>query len=220
MTLLDQQRELFGRETPYDFVCQRCRGCCHAKKIQVNPYEVARLASHFESSTTAFIRLYTDGGPFLRFSADDTCPFLTAEGCGVHQDRPLVCRLYPLGRHVADTGEEWFTELEPEAGCAGKRGTDKTIQAYLVEQGALPFMRAADLYLALYWKLAALLETTGDASGSRRTSPGSWADLDRAVGEYCRETRRPAPDTIEDKMLLHIQAIETWAETPKKGGRP
>ncbi len=211
MTLLEQRTKL-DRKTPYAFECQRCRGCCRAKRIQVNPYEVARLASHFKFSTTAFIRLYTDGGSFLRFGADNTCPFLTAEGCGVHPNRPLVCRLYPLGRHVAETGEEWFTEFEAEAGCAGKRGSDKTIQAYLAEQGALPFMLAADLYLALYWKLAALVETPG--RGPMTPSASSWADVDAAVNDFCRETHGPVPDSIEEKMLLHIRAIETWAERP------
>jgi uncharacterized protein len=213
MTLLEQRTKL-DRKTPYAFACQRCRGCCHAKKIQVNPYEVARLAGHFNFSTTAFICLYTNGGSFLRFDADNTCPFLTAEGCGVHRDRPLVCRLYPLGRHVAETGEEWFTEFESEAGCAGRRGTEQTIQAYLEEQGALPFMRAADLYLALYWKLAALAEAPDGGSGTASVADVSWPDLDAAVGAFCRETHRPVPASIDEKMLLHIRAIETWAETP------
>ena len=208
-----QQRAGLGRKAPYAFACQRCRGCCRAKRIQVNPYEVARLARRLGLSTTAFIRRFTDGGVYLRFTSANVCPFITEEGCGVYADRPLVCRLYPLGRHVADTDEEWFTEHEPEPGCAGKRGEDKTIQVYLEEQGAVPFMRAADLYLELYWKLAVPLEAAG-GNGPNGVSGETWADLDAAVGRYCRETRRIVPGTIEERMLLHIQAIETWATTP------
>jgi Fe-S-cluster containining protein len=216
MTERIQQARL-DLETPYAFACQRCRRCCHAKRIQVNPYEVARLAGHFGVSTTAFLRRHTRDGAFLKFDADNTCPFLTGDGCGVHGDRPLVCRLYPLGRHVAETGEEWFTEVEAEEGCAGRRGAGKPLRAYLEEQGAAPFMRAADLYLALYWKLSALSETAG-CGGPGRAPVTSWADLDAAVGRYCRANRLPVPETADEKMLLHIRAIETWAETPLKGG--
>ena len=206
------------RQTPFDFTCQRCLSCCREKKIQVNPYEVARLARNVGLSTTAFIRQHTIDGSFLKFDAANVCPFLNDVGCGVHPDRPLVCRLFPLGRHVADTGEEWFTEFEGEEGCAGRHGTDKTVQAYLEAQGALPFMQAADLYLALYWKLAALVDTPDGGRGPERASDVSWADLDVAVSDYCRETSRPIPATVEEKMLLHIQAIETWAEAPEQGG--
>ena len=207
------------RRSHYAFTCGRCRLCCREKRIQVNPYEVARLARHLGLSTTAFIRAYTcRSGAYLKFTEADVCPFLTEQGCGVHPDRPLVCRLYPLGRHVADTGEEWFSELEPDDGCAGARGTATTVLAYLKSQGALPFMQAADLYLALYWKLAALVETPDSGRGPERAPDVSWADLDVAVSDYCRETNRPIPATVEEKMLLHIQAIETWAEAPEQGG--
>ncbi len=212
---LFKQGVRLDRQTPYYFACQRCLSCCREKKIQVNPYEVARLAGHFGISTTAFIKRYTTAdGSYLKFDSDNICPFLSDSGCGVHPDRPLVCRLYPLGRHVAETGEEWFTEFEAEEGSSGRYGTDGTVQAYLEGQGAGPFMHAADLYLALYWKLAALVEAPDNGRGPERASDVSWADLDVAVGDYCRETHRPIPAPVEEKMLLHIRAIETWAETP------
>lgn len=207
------------RESPYLFTCARCCRCCHAKKIQLNPYEVARLASHVGQTTTAFIRRHTvEGGTYLRFSERNACPFLSPNGCDVHADRPLVCRLYPLGRHVADTGEEWFTEIEKEASCEGARGTQATVMEYLDAQGARPFMRAADLYLRLYWRLsAAALPAENGVNGVHdRACP--WTDLDAAVRAFCRETGKPVPDSLEKRMALHIRAIETWAQLPRHGG--
>ena len=212
-----QQQARLNRHTLYTFSCARCRRCCHAKVIQVNPYEVARLAARLGLSTTAFIRRHLRGnGAHLDFGAENVCPFLTATGCGVHPDRPLVCRLYPLGRHVAENGEEWFTELEAEADCAGRRSAEATVFAYVDAQGALPYMRAADLYLALYWKLSSLLENSDLDDGSPRSMSDSWADLDASVAQFCAERRIPVPTTLEDRMLLHIQAIETWALAPEK----
>lgn len=208
-----------SRSTPYAFACGRCCRCCRNKIIQVNPYEVARLAAHTGLSTTSFIRLHTvESGSHLRFDTNHVCPFLGKEGCGVHAARPLVCRLYPLGRHIAENGEEWFTELEADAGCKGARGAKATVLAYLESQGALPFMRAADLYLNLYWRLAATLNDGAEAETRKCGRKSPWTDLDTAVRRYCREARRKEPESVEERMELHIQAIEAWAQPPKKGG--
>ena len=205
------------RRSHYAFTCGRCRLCCRAKRIQVNPYEVARLARHLGMSTTAFIRKNAcRRGAYLKFTEENVCPFLTEQGCGVHPDRPLVCRLYPLGRHVADTGEEWFSELEPDDGCVGTRGTATTVLAYLKSQDALPFMRAADLYLGLYWKLAARLAAAGAGPVTGHGQCRPWTDMDADVTRYCKEARLPFPDTVEERMRLHIRAIETWARAPSR----
>lgn len=208
-----------SRKTPYTFTCGRCCRCCRFKKIQMNPYEVARLAGNLGMTTTAFIRRHTlEGGTFLRFDDNSVCPFLGKDGCGVHADRPLVCRLYPLGRHVAENGDEWFTERVCDEGCVGSRGEKGCLDAYLEAQGAAPFMRAADLYLGLYWKLTAHLEAAGEDTSVKCHPQSDWTDLDAAVSRYCRQTRRTLPDSLEERMALHICAIETWAQLPQQGG--
>lgn len=208
-----------SRRAPYAFTCRRCLRCCRHKKIQVNPYEVAQLAAHVGVTTSVFIRRHTiEGGSFLRFGDDGACPFLTEKGCGVHESRPLVCRLYPLGRHVADSGEEWFAELQGEPGCEGTRLGKSSVLQYLSEQGAWPFMRAADLYLDLYWRLSAALESERKSCLLRGAADLSWTDLDAAVGCFCRERRCREPVSLDDRMAIHICAIETWAQLPSKGG--
>lgn len=216
MTVGRQIDRRLNRQSRYTFTCGRCNRCCREKLIQINPYEVARLAAHLGLTTTDFIRKHTcHHGAHLKFSEDNVCPFLTDRGCGVHPNRPLVCRLYPLGRHVTDTNAEWFSELVLDTGCAGVRGHRTSVLSYLKSQGALPFMRAADLYLALYWKLTAQLETEGITTGANGDRP-AWADLDLAVSRYCAETRIPLPASLEERMTLHIRAIEKWAEMPAR----
>ena len=99
------------RQSPFGFTCHRCLACCRFKKIQLNPYETARMASRLGISTTDFITRYTIGGTVLRFTEEDACVFLQADGCAVHADRPLVCRLYPLGRYIDFIGVETFGQL-------------------------------------------------------------------------------------------------------------
>ena len=55
---------------------------------------------------------------------DGACGFLGEAGCTVHPDRPLVCRLYPLGRAVAPDRTETFAALTPDPETAGVYGAD------------------------------------------------------------------------------------------------
>ena len=125
------------RQSPFGFACSRCLGCCRFKKIQLNPYEIARLADNRDMTTTAFIGQYTTGGTILQTNTEGTCVFLDAEGCAVHPDRPLVCRLYPLGRFVDYLGVETFAQIPLEEGCQGVLHENGTVTQYLEEQGAL-----------------------------------------------------------------------------------
>ena len=230
MTLSQCASEL-DRQSPFGFTCRRCLTCCRFKKIQLNPYETARIAGRLGISTTDFIARYTTtGGTVLRFDDQGTCVFLQAEGCAVHPDRPLVCRLYPLGRYVDFLGVETFAQLTLEDGCQGELHARSTIAHYLEEQGALPFMEAADRYLDLLWHLVEHLreqdlappEATAvrnavrvetEAGSDERRQP-AWIDLDRTVREYCQRIGIRIPDDIDGRMKLHIKAVRQWAAQP------
>jgi len=216
-----------NRQSPFGYACNRCLECCRFKKIQLNPYEIARLALNRGLSTTEFIaRHTTNGGTVLRFLEDGACGFLDAQGCSVHPDRPLVCRLYPLGRHVTFLGVEHFNQIESEPGCLGTFHASGTIDQFLAEQGAGPFMQAADLYLDLLLRLLEALQDqelapaqSGDVLATVRTVTDrpegghdlSWIDMDRALSDYCKQSGLPVPKDLEAKMALHIKAVLTWA---------
>lgn len=92
--------------------CTRLGTCCHGHQIFICPWELARLAAGVGMSATAFRERYTDcGGTRLIFNGaalghgpdshrgKPACSLYDAtSGCTVHANRPLVCRLYPLGR--------------------------------------------------------------------------------------------------------------------------
>lgn len=166
----------------------------------------------------------------LNWEEDGTCVFLDALGCSVHRDRPLVCRLYPLGRHIYGSGQESFSEVEPDPGCKGKYGEDGTIADYLASQGAQPFMEAADRYLDLFLKLYLVLKEDAEEPAQhdaivdvfQRFSRGFregdriLTDMDTVVAAYCEAAALPLPDNMEEKMSLHILAVEAWAKTTKR----
>src|SRR5215216_2746671 len=191
----DQPAELDSppRLEAFGYICRRCSRCCHHKDIQVNPYEIARLARQRGQTTTEFRAAWTreGSGAMLKQTEAGACVFLGENGCTVHPDRPLVCRLYPLGRHLLSDGTEWFSHIEPHPQSAGERTKRGTIAEYIDKQEAAPFLIAADAYFS--WLCAA-----SDCLGGERVATGSepapedaqsasdLMDLDAAVADHCR----------------------------------
>lgn len=225
MAQASQSRGAMSRETRFSYACGRCSRCCYNKGIPLNPYEVLRLARHQRLSTTEFIRCFTDtAGTQLRQRADGACIFLTRQGCGVHPDRPLVCRIYPLGRHIGAEGTETFSELEPHPETEGEYGATGTVGDYLEAQGATPFLAAADLYLELFMKMADLLfeeidrlaSAEREAVGERCVPPekravfdAAWLDIDGTVERYCRPCGLSVPAEPEQLLELHREVLLT-----------
>lgn len=219
----------YRRDSAFSYVCHGCSRCCHDKIIQLNPYEVARLAENRGISTTEFLACNTEhNGTALRRVEHGACVFLTPQGCGVHPDRPLVCRLYPLGRRVTAEGEETFHEVTPHPQTEGDYGTDGTVEEFLMRQGAAPFIEAVDRYVQVVGRMAmALSEQVGSESRLRqdvqevvnKLAQGQeegvpdWLDMDRVVEQYCAQRDLTVPTDVPVKMMLHILAIEEWLQT-------
>jgi Fe-S-cluster containining protein len=211
------------RSTPFSYACGRCSHCCRNKGISLNPYEALRLARREGLTTTEFIARYTDrAGTLLKQRADGACVFLGTSGCGVHADRPLVCRIYPLARHLSPAREETFSELEPHPQTEGRYGTQGTVGDYLEAQAAEPFMQAADRYLNLFSELTdSLAERVERLAAPERAavkeqfvSPAvdaqpalDWLDIDRTVDEYSRARGLAKPEHAKQLMELHVEAL-------------
>jgi uncharacterized protein len=105
--------------------------------------------------------MHQDGdGIYLAQRDNGAYEFLNVQGCTVHPDRPLVCRVYRLGRHVSEDGSERFSRLETHPLSKGEVTSNGTITAYLESQGAGPFMKAADEYH--FWLLSAAGQLEGE----------------------------------------------------------
>ena len=222
------QPDLLKRDDPFSYTCHQCNRCCYGMLIQLNPYEVARLAQNRGMSTSAFLDQYTElRGTALKRDQTGACVFLTPEGCSVHPDRPLVCRIYPLGRHLGANGEESFSEISPLPQSEGVYGRVGTVGTFLEAQGAGPFMDAAERYLALLGRMVQTVRKTIKRDAPSRdavvrkltTPPGGaderipeWLDMDSAVSAYCEEVGLEKPTDVSGKMQMHLRAIEVWLE--------
>jgi uncharacterized protein len=213
-----------ARTENFGYVCHRCTKCCRHKRIQLNPYEVARLARNRGVSTGEFRARWTEDGAGVVLQRTETghCIFLSGEGCSVHPDRPLVCRLYPLGRHVRPDGTENFSHIKPHPQTRGEYSRNGTIADFLSSQDAAPFMQAADEYF--FW-LCAVQNVTVDRSRDQATQPagkveakaGELLDIDGAIADYCARTKLAEPHEIEARKRLHLKILYQQLET-RRGG--
>ena len=170
------------RDAAFSYECHRCLRCCRGRAIQLNPYEVLRLARNRAIDTGAFVDRFVDLGRMaLRNRGDGTCVFLGPEGCEVHADRPLACRLYPLGRIVRGDRERWV-ELPAADGSEGVRSVDGSVADYVASQGAEPFMAAADAYHQLL-ETCLLDDAWSPPTEDPVADPARWLlDVDGALG--------------------------------------
>lgn len=191
------------------------------------------MARHLGISTTEFLALHADnGGTTLRFGADGRCGFLTGSGCKVHPRRPLVCRLYPLGRATDGAGDEKFALFPKEEGCEAEFGTDGTIEGFLESQGVAPYIEWSVRYGQLYKRMLGLLERLDiqgkvsveerpDAPPAETAVPeqvedreplSAWQDIDRSLAEYCAANGLAVPDGVDDAITLHLGAMKEWLD--------
>ena len=227
------QREPLSRESPFSYTCNQCARCCYDKRIQVNPYEIARLAKNQDISTSELIDTYLDPGkPYLKNLSNGACVFLTEEGCGVHIDRPLVCRLYPLGQKRTGDGEESFHYAKPHPQTEGVYGKDGTVEEFLQEQGVDPYLKVRDRYVErLYRMLDLLADKVEKSEGAfSATTQGlhedisiqyalkEWLDMDAVVARHCNAHQLDEPESLEDRLEMHLQAMDLWINTQINGG--
>ena len=90
--------------------CKGCVACCKGvgNSIVLDPYDVHRLRQSlgvdFEGLMKTGVELHVEEGlilPNLKMvGEEEACYYLNAEGrCSIHEARPGICRLFPLGRY-------------------------------------------------------------------------------------------------------------------------
>lgn len=99
--------------------CSGCSECCRGmgQSIVLDPYDIFQLqkatGTNFAQLMQEMIELHVEDGlilPSLKMqSGSDACGFLDQNGrCGIHDCRPGLCRLFPLGRNYNDKGMKYF----------------------------------------------------------------------------------------------------------------
>nr|VFK37335.1 MAG: hypothetical protein BECKSD772F_GA0070984_101412 [Candidatus Kentron sp. SD]VFK48879.1 MAG: hypothetical protein BECKSD772E_GA0070983_11474 [Candidatus Kentron sp. SD]VFK78710.1 MAG: hypothetical protein BECKSD772D_GA0070982_102231 [Candidatus Kentron sp. SD] len=102
--------QLLTRESKIHFHCYpgiSCfNACCKQADITLGPYDIIRLQARFGMGSKEFLKKYTvpfqmdqDGLPGVKLKTTEDCVCLLLDGengCSVYEDRPTVCRYYPV----------------------------------------------------------------------------------------------------------------------------
>jgi Fe-S-cluster containining protein len=146
-----------NRRAPFSYQCNACGRCCANKVITLAPYDVLRLARAAGVSTGEAVRRFTiRRGSILKFEESGVCSALADARCGVHEGRPLACRLYPLGLERGPGGHgENFIRLDPAPGSLGVYGEGGTVGGFLEEQEVDDHLEANRRYRGLLGRMRA-----------------------------------------------------------------
>ena len=126
-------------ESRFKFSCHKgvkCfTSCCSNINIVLPPYDLLRLRKRLGMTAEEFIDTYCDIEILaktllpvitLKMRQDEkkSCPFLTPEGCTVYEDRPNICRYYPVGmatlrKKDVEGGKDEFYFMTREDHCKG-----------------------------------------------------------------------------------------------------
>lgn len=127
--------------------------CCSNINIVLPPYDLLRLRKRFGMTAEDFINKYCEIEilaktllPVITLKMQDdakrSCPFLTPEGCTVYEDRPNICRYYPVGmatlrKKDAEGGKDEFYFMTKEDHCKGfEEDQEWTIDEWRKDQEA------------------------------------------------------------------------------------
>jgi len=118
------------------FKCKHCGQCCNKPVIQLYPFDIKNICQELNISTKQFHQQYSlfqldeDNIPRCILKNKPKCPFRENK-CTLYNNRPIRCRLYPVGRIF----QEDITYVLPENKCPGfDSGKKQTIQEWLDQQ--------------------------------------------------------------------------------------
>lgn len=139
-----------GLDDTFEFHCTMCGKCCIRRNdILLKPSDLYQIAKELKMSVFDFFISYCEayiGGdtnlPIVRLKPRGSvqrCPLLKERKCMVHQAKPSICALFPLGRTLRTESEETpapdFSNVRTEyffsnPGCGDKSETH-TIREWL-----------------------------------------------------------------------------------------
>jgi uncharacterized protein len=166
--------------------------CCQKPTIILKPYDIIRLRKRLKITSGEFLERYTTKVveeqsflPLVMLDIDKEegsgCPFLETEGCGVYEDRPGACRLFPItqGSRLSENGlvDNYFCKHLDF--CQGFiEGQEWTLVRWKANQGLEPFDKLNRQWLEIILKRSALNPPAEDARASAIFSMVAY-DLDK-----------------------------------------
>lgn len=127
----------------FTFTCAMCGGCCRKRTepIVLNGFDTFRIAKALNMAPFDAIKKYTKGYVgkdshlplvVLDERQDGSCKLLHKGKCTVHDNKPIVCAIYPLGRFLKPEDSEFsYFIAHPSCVDTQTEGKKWTLQEWL-----------------------------------------------------------------------------------------
>lgn len=114
-----------GLDETFKFHCTQCGKCCiHRDDILLSPKDLFHIAKKFqitpEEALTQYCETYIGRNsrfPVVHLKPQGSvqrCPLLKDRKCSVHDVKPTVCAMFPIGRYVSLPTDREFPENPEE----------------------------------------------------------------------------------------------------------
>lgn len=162
-TILNEYPRMAMDDT-FQFACHKnisCfNHCCRDVNIFLTPYDILRMTQALNMDSGDFLERYTlmpidknQRYPVVMLMMQDDeekrCPFVTEAGCGIYNDRPWACRMYPVGLASPKDGssDEEFHFLLKEEICKGLEEPKQwTLREWIADQGIDQYNTFGELF--------------------------------------------------------------------------
>ena len=136
--VMEMYRNSLKMDDTFNFECKMCGDCCRKRKepIIISGLDAFYIAKALDMEMPALFNKilnvevgYTSKMPtvYLQERLDGSCRLLRNGRCMVQDNKPIVCRLYPIGRLF--NGKE-FVYFNQHSSCGGKE-TPITLREWL-----------------------------------------------------------------------------------------
>ena len=114
----DLEARTIGLDDTFKFHCTACGKCCiNREDILLNPRDLYRIAKHLSCTPLDVYQNYCESYigsnthiPIIRLKPKGhvkRCPFLKDRKCAVHEAKPGVCAMFPLGRYMKIDSDDY-----------------------------------------------------------------------------------------------------------------
>lgn len=206
-----------GPGDTFKFTCDRSGRCCQDRfedHIILSPYDVLRLRKNLQIDSVEFSEKYAikilgadSQLPIMLLDFEERnenknkCPFLDPKGCAVYEDRPHVCRLYPVGRFIDMEFNSYYFLSKTGEHCKAGSGKEYTIEEWLEKIEIGSYLDWNDKFNSLLMKMDhAKYRSLGMAY---KTALGDILyDLDSMLTDI--SNGQPREQNLSDEEMLRI----------------
>jgi Fe-S-cluster containining protein len=211
----------------FKFTCDKSGRCCKNRftdPIILSPYDVLRLRKNLNIATIEFLQehghlvLGSDSRlplVLLKYQWDspirNQCSFLKDNQCSVYEDRPLRCRLYPLGR-IRGAGDKSFYFLTDGVSyCNFGKGQEHKIEDWLEESGLEPYFKHGDKLFDFFFKMDHEKYRSLDDRLKFRLGSILY-DFDSVIEAECKAGALKRPESDDEVMDVIYAGLEEFVE--------